>query len=307
MSPVEWTVAFHHQIHLARVHPIAVREDPLLQIWHQMVDDLGRSLPVRPHCLQELDIRAWGQFVESEQAGIQRGIVHEHPAEHPQGGLVRLCAVGREQIDRPNNPGMLPREFIKRVRRRTDDAKSLQRLGRRLATGQVTEHLLHFGGQPRLVIPVLRVADATDLVLKDPRQIEVQVHGAGIQRNALRSQQVDTPVHPAPALRRHLRGGGDVVGEVPRLKCPDFLKPRLQRRDPLAQGLGLVKLPFRLEVIGPRPEQVYRQPTKRSQRRGHDRHMGRHALHALHRDDQLQVTPLTLDDAGDGPGRRQRG
>jgi hypothetical protein len=168
------------------------------------------------------------------------------------------------------------------------------------AADQVAENLLHLAGQTGLVVPVLGIAHAADLVLKDPGQLEIKVRGVGVQRDALGAEQFHAAANPSPAFGRHLCGGGDVPGHVPGLKSPDLLKPRLQRRDPFAQRLRLVKLPFVLEMLRPCPENVHGQPAKGAKRRGHDGHVRRNAFHAFHLHDEAQVVALLLHDTGDG-------
>jgi len=54
-----------------------------------------------------------------------------------------------------------------------------------LPCDEVTKNLLHFAGQAGLVIPMLLVAHPANFVLEDVGEIEIEIGGIGVQRDAL--------------------------------------------------------------------------------------------------------------------------
>ena len=305
MPPVERAIPLHHGQHGRRIHPVPVLESPALEMGYEVIEDRRCQFAIAANRRQERAIDVGRQRVATEKLGVGRTGIHQRPSQHPHEGLVGLLAMFGERRDGLFDcwhPGL---EFGERRRSLGHATKPVDGLGRRATRRHVSQELLHVAGEPGLVVPVLLVRLAGDLVVVEPAELHLQLRGLGIERDALVPQQRDPPTHPAPAFLGHLRRRRDVVGEVPGLEAPHLLEPRLQRGDPLAQCLSLKKLPFGLQVVGPRPEHIDCEPAKRAERCSGDRHVGRHTLRSGTRNDQFQVAPLPLD-TGRKPDRCHR-
>ena len=302
MRPVEGPELLHLREHEGRVHVVAVDEHPLLKVRHDPLEDGGCQPLVLEKCRNQRAIRAGGQRLAGEQLRVDRIRVQDHPAQHPQKLLVGPFAMLGQKGECVLHVGVV--EVGEHVRGSGDLPKPLDRFGRGPPAGRVAEEFAKFAGQPHLVIPVLTIILAADFVEEDPGELHRKVGVVGIEHDPLGAQQIDASVHPSPPLFGHLRADGDVVGEIPGLKAPHLRKPGLQRRDPLAQGLSLEKLPLRLQRVGPHPEHVHRQPAKRAQCRGGKRDVRRHPLRAFRRHHEPEFFPLRGDRPGHeaGPG-----
>src|SRR5262249_52379696 len=103
---------------------------------------------------------------------------------------------------------------------------------------------------------VLFVGPVADLVKIDPSQLAVELGVAGVEGNALVTEEFAAVFHPAPALLGRVERDRDVVGHVPGLKDPDTGEAGLKVADKPRKLIRVKEMALLFELRGSKPEIV---------------------------------------------------
>ncbi len=153
------------------------------------------------------------------------------------------------------------------------------------------EDLGHLIGPLLLVVHVGVIEIGPHLVLEEPGQFAIDESLVGVVTQALVAQQLDAPLHPAPAIGEILELDRDVVSHVPGLHQPNLDEMRFELGDPVGQLRHFEEFVLVLQVAGANPERVGNQAAKTAQRHGGE---GQHRRRVFQRRHESQSKLLTV-------------
>ena len=98
MCPVERAILLEQFEHEAGLHAVAISEYTLLQVRNDRVKDSRGQPLILNECRNETSIRSGRKHFPCQQFGVDRTVVENHAAHHPQEILVGRRSVLLKQL-----------------------------------------------------------------------------------------------------------------------------------------------------------------------------------------------------------------